>query len=67
MSNTASFYFYFAVPQLKCALDSSDAEFEQNYVVKKPQKKDSTIVFYGLCDIKGAAAVQLAHKLGYKQ
>ena len=56
----------FAVSQLKSALESTDEEFEQNYVVKKPHKHDTTIIFYGLCEIKGATAVQLAHKLGYK-
>lgn len=44
-----------------------DARFTEHYKVPKPQLHDTNIVFYGLGPIKSSAALEIAHKLGYKK
>ena len=45
----------------------NDAMFAESFGVPFPGKHDRNIVFYGLGPIKSTAALELAHKLGYKK
>lgn len=53
--------------KLKAALALSDEEFKQTYDKPKLQKDDINVIFYGLSSVKSSAAVEIAHKMGYKK
>jgi len=52
---------------LKMSLKMTNEDFEKKYGVPKPKMQDTNIVFYGLCAIKSLAALEIAHKMGYKK
>jgi len=43
----------------------SETEYLEKYDAQKPHRNDTDIVFYGLSAVKSAAAVQIAHQLGF--
>lgn len=53
--------------KLKAALALNDEEFKQAYCKPKFQKDDAGVVFYGLSSVKSSAAVEIAHKMGFKK
>jgi rhodanese-related sulfurtransferase len=53
--------------QIKAALQLADGEFSERFKCEKPQKHATNLVFYGLCEVKSSAALEIAHKLGYKK
>jgi len=53
--------------QVKAALQLAAEEFVERFKHEKPQKHDTKLVFYGLCEVKSCAALEIAHKLGYKK
>lgn len=55
------------VTKLKAALTMSDEEFTATYHTSKLQKDDANVIFYGLSSVKGSAAVEIAHKAGFKK
>lgn len=52
---------------LKKALQMTDEAFEEKYKASKPQQKDTNIVFAGFKSVKSSAALEIAHKLGFKK
>jgi len=52
---------------LKEALQLEAPVFEQRFGVKKPELLSKNIVFYGFGSIRSSAAVEIAHKLGFKK
>ncbi|XP_064638591.1 thiosulfate sulfurtransferase/rhodanese-like domain-containing protein 3 isoform X1 [Lineus longissimus] len=52
--------------EVKKAFSMSESEFVQKYRVNMPSKMDRNVVFYGLGPIKSTAALELVHKVGYK-
>jgi len=44
----------------------SEMEYLDKYDSQKPHRNDTDIVFYGLSAVKSAAAVEIAHQLGFK-
>lgn len=57
----------YLVTKLKAALALNDEEFKQAYCKPKFQKDDAGVVFYGLSSVKSSAAVEIAHKMGFKK
>ena len=43
----------------------SETEYLEKYDSQKPHRNDTDIVFYGLSAVKSAAAVEIAHQLGF--
>ena len=41
--------------------------FIQRFNTGQPQKTDDNIVFYGLSNVKGVTALEIAYKSGYKK
>lgn len=52
---------------LKKALQMTDEAFTEKYKAPKPQHKDTNIVFAGFKSVKSSAALEIAHKLGFKK
>lgn len=52
---------------LKKALQMTDEAFTEQYKAPKPQQKDTNIVFAGYKSVKSSAALEIAHKLGFKK
>jgi len=52
--------------ELKLALLMDNDDFEDQYGFAKPDKYDRNIVLYGQGTVKSSAALEIAHKLGYK-
>jgi len=52
---------------LKEALQLEPPAFELRFGVKKPEILSKHIVFYGFGSIRSSAAVEIAHKLGFKK
>ena len=44
-----------------------DEAFTEKYKAPKPQLKDTNIVFAGFKSVKSSAALEIAHKLGFKK
>jgi len=44
--------------------DAIDSEVRN---IPCPQKDDSNLIYYGLSEVKGLAALEIAHKCGYKK
>ncbi|CAI9737021.1 Hypothetical predicted protein [Octopus vulgaris] len=55
------------VGQIKEALLMADDLFLNTYGVVKPSLQDTNIVFVGLGPIKSSAALEIAHKAGFKK
>ena len=55
------------VQGLKKALQMTDEAFKEKYKAPKPQHKDTNIVFAGFKSVKSSAALEIAHKLGFKK
>ncbi|KRY60772.1 Thiosulfate sulfurtransferase/rhodanese-like domain-containing protein 3 [Trichinella britovi] len=53
--------------QLSEALKLTPEAFRKQYHFDKPTKYDANIVFHGLSHIKSTAALEIAHKYGYKK
>ncbi|KRZ32583.1 Thiosulfate sulfurtransferase/rhodanese-like domain-containing protein 3, partial [Trichinella pseudospiralis] len=53
--------------QLSEALKLTPEAFRKQYHFEKPTKYDANIVFHGLSHIKSTAALEIAHKYGYKK
>jgi 3-mercaptopyruvate sulfurtransferase SseA len=54
--------------KLKASLALEPAQFEAEFGALRPTKDDpAPLVFYGLCGVKSSAALEIAHKLGYKK
>lgn len=53
--------------KLKTALALNDEDFKQLYNKAKLGKDDPNVVFYGLSSVKSSAAVEIAHKMGFKK
>ncbi|GAB1605426.1 thiosulfate sulfurtransferase/rhodanese-like domain-containing protein 3 [Argonauta hians] len=53
--------------QIKEALLMADDVFLEKYSVPKPALQDTNIVFVGLGPIKSSAALEIAHKIGFKK
>jgi len=53
--------------EIKEALQLPDESFTERYKCEKPQKHSTNLVFYGLCEVKSSAALELAYKLGFKK
>jgi len=53
--------------QIKASLQLANADFAERFKCEKPQKHATNLVFYGLCEVKSSAALEIAHKLGYKK
>jgi len=51
--------------QLKGSL--TDENFEARFHAPCPTKTGDNLIFYGLRSVKGSAAVEIAHKLGFKK
>ena len=45
----------------------TDEAFMEKYKAQKPQQKDTNIVFAGFKSVKSSAALEIAHKLGFKK
>lgn len=41
--------------------------FSEQYKRSQPQKHDSNIVFYGFGPVKSTAALEIAHRSGFKK
>jgi len=52
---------------LKESLQLEPPAFELKYGVKKPELLSKNIVFYGFGSVRSSAAVEIAHKLGFKK
>jgi len=55
------------VTKLKASLQLDPREFALQFNATKPEKNGQNIVFYGFSSVKSAAAVEIAHKLGFKK
>lgn len=54
--------------KLKASLQMENDEFQECFKITKPESSDgSDLVFYGRSSVKGLAALEIAHKLGYKK
>lgn len=53
--------------KLKASLQMDPEQFRVNYFAAKPPTDDPNIVFYGFGSVKSMAAVEIAHKLGFKK
>ncbi|CAD5116531.1 DgyrCDS5410 [Dimorphilus gyrociliatus] len=53
--------------KLKEALQMTPESFSEHYKRSQPQKHDSNIVFYGLGSVKSTAALEIAHRSGFKK
>jgi len=56
-----------SVTKLKASLQLDPEQFEAQFYATKPAKHGQKIVFYGFSSVKSAAAVEIAHKLGFKK
>ena len=56
-----------SVQDLKKALHMTDEAFTEKYKAPKPQQKDTNIVFAGYKSVKSSAALEIAHKMGFKK
>jgi len=52
---------------LKEALQLEAPAFELKFGIKKPEMLSKNIVFYGFGSVRSSAAVEIAHKLGFKK
>jgi len=52
---------------LKLALQLSDEEWSREFQVEKPDKGDRNLVFYARGPNASSAAVEIAHRLGFKR
>jgi len=55
------------VTKLKVSLQLDPEQFALQFSASKPAKDGQNIVFYGLSSVKSTAAVEIAHKLGFKK
>ena len=55
------------VTKLKASLQLDVEQFETQFRTTKPAKAGQDIVFYGFSSVKSTAAVEIAHKLGFKK
>ena len=55
------------VNDLRRALQMEDDLFASQYGVAKPNKDGSDVIFYSLSSVQSSAAVELAHKMGFKK
>ena len=55
------------VTKLKASLQLNPEQFEAHFGAMKPAKDGHNIVFYGFSSVKSTAAVEIAHKLGFKR
>lgn len=53
--------------KLKASLQLDVEQFETQFRTTKPAKGGQDIVFYGFSSVKSTAAVEIAHKLGFKK
>jgi len=56
-----------SVTKLKASLQLDPEQFETQFGTTKPAKDGHNIVFYGFSSVKSTAAVEIAHKLGFKR
>jgi len=56
-----------SVTKLKASLQLDPEQFTAQFSAAKPAKDDQNIVFYGFSSVKSTAAVEIAHKLGFKK
>jgi len=56
-----------SVTKLKASLQLAPEQFEAQLCAMKPAKDGQNVVFYGFSSIKSIAAVEIAHKLGFKK
>ena len=59
--------FPVSVQDLKKALQMKDEAFAEKYKFSKPQHTATNIVFAGYKSVKSSAALEIAHKLGFKK
>ena len=52
---------------LRDAFQMSEEEWRSRFSASKPTKKDKGIIFYARGPIASSAAVEIAHKMGYKK
>jgi len=57
----------YTVTKLKASLQLDPEQFATQFGAAKPAKDGQNIVFYGLSSVKSTAAVEIAHKLGFKK
>jgi len=55
------------VTKLKASLQLDPEQFRTQFSATKPAKDGESVVFYGLSSVKSTAAVEIAHKLGFKK
>lgn len=55
------------VTKLKASLQLEPEQFETQFGATKPAKDGRDVVFYGFSSVKSTAAVEIAHKLGFKR
>lgn len=53
--------------KLKVSLQLEPEQFETQFGATKPAKDGRNVVFYGFSSVKSTAAVEIAHKLGFKR
>ena len=58
---------FISVQDLKKALQMTEEAFTKKYKAPKPEHKDTNIVFAGYKSVKSSAALEIAHKLGFKK
>jgi len=56
-----------SVTKLKASLQLDPQQFKTQFGATKPAKDGNDIVFYGFTSVKSIAAVEIAHKLGFKR
>jgi len=56
-----------SVTKLKASLQLDAEQFATQFSAAKPAKDGQNIVFYGFSSVKSTAAVEIAHKLGFKK
>jgi len=61
------YFFLLSVGNLREAFKLSESEWLSRFNVNKPCKGDKSLVFYARGPIASSAAVEIAHKMGYKK
>jgi len=55
------------VTKLKASLQLDPEQFATQFSAAKPAKDGQNVVFYGFSSVKSTAAVEIAHKLGFRK
>lgn len=53
--------------KIKVALQLSEDEWEREFRMEKPDKSDRNLIFYARGPNASSAAVEIAHRLGFKR